>query len=468
MNKPIFLETWVKLSPKAQKRFTLFCESPYHNKNLTLHKAILFIETHSPENDAEHLKKELFNHLYTGKGYDPSKISYIFSDLTILLKIFVSIEYDQRATIQAQYEMCKILRELNMDTLYKKEWKKLGQKIEHPKYQNSTTQYYTYKYHFEAQEQQTLKSRKVYPLLPDAIFNLEAHFIAESLHFACLNAGPQSDTKVVLSQKFLDEILKKVDAGNFDDSPAVVIYYYAYQILFNKSEPYFFKLFKWLEENWNLFPLNEIEDIYLSGINFCISKINSGSRDFMKHAFDLYRSGLSHKVFMKDGYLSIYNYKNILRLGLTQKAYEWTESFLYEFKEWLPKEEQENTFNYNLAYFYFQKKEYGKTMGLLRQVKFNDVYNNIDSRRMLLQIYYELEEWSALDSHLDSFQSYVVRQKNIGYHKTANLNLIKITRLMMKNFPLSAKSKIQIKKRINNASHLAEKNWVIRLAGITI
>jgi len=83
---------------------------------------------------------------------------------------------------------------------------------------------------------------------------------------------------------------------------------------------------------------------------------------------------------------------------------------------------------------------------------------------MLLQIYYELEEWSALDSHLDSFQSYVLRQKNIGYHKIANLNLIKITRLMMKKFPLSEKSKVQIKKRIDNAVQLAEKDWVIRTA----
>jgi len=83
---------------------------------------------------------------------------------------------------------------------------------------------------------------------------------------------------------------------------------------------------------------------------------------------------------------------------------------------------------------------------------------------MLLQIYYELEEWSALDSHLDSFQSYVLRQKNIGYHKIANLNLIKITRLMMKKFPLSVKSKVQIKKRIDNAVQLAEKDWVIRTA----
>ena len=87
---------------------------------------------------------------------------------------------------------------------------------------------------------------------------------------------------------------------------------------------------------------------------------------------------------------------------------------------------------------------------------------------MLLQIYYELEEWSALDSHLDSFQSYVLRQKNIGYHKTANLNLIKITRLMMKKFPLSAKSKMQIKRRIENATHLAEKNWVVKTSGVSL
>jgi len=466
MKEAIFIDSWLKFDKKSRNRFLLFVESPYFNRNTKLIQALKYIDRHKRLDDVENFKKDLFTHLFPDTFYQDSKIRYILSDLTGLLKKFISIEFDQQQPVQAEFELTNTIRKLEMDKLFRREWNKLSNSISNPKYQNATNQFYTYKYHLEAQNLESIKSRKGYKYLPEAFFNLEAHFIAESLRLACLNAGPQAIANLSGSMDFLNSNLKRVVAGDFSDSPAVVIYYHAYQMLYNNDELAYFKLAEWLSSNWKLFPIHEIEDVYLLGINFCISKINSGGREFMKHAFDLYRSGLENKVFMKDGYLSIYNYKNILRLGLTQKAYEWAESFLHKFKEWLPKEEQENAFNYNLAYFYFDKRDYDSCMNLLRTVKFKDVFNNLDSRRMLLRIYYELEEWSALDSHLDSFQSYVVRQKNIGYHKAANLNLVKITRLMMKKFPLSEKSKEQIRKRVKNATQLAEKNWVIKTAEI--
>lgn len=424
------------------------------------------IDAHYLVSDAASLKEGLFKLLYPSEKYADRKIRYFFSDLTNLLKRFISIEYDQRLPIQTQAESLKAIEELSLDKLEQKEWIKLSKQIASPSYQDTNYLFHTYKYYLEAQERESLQSRKEYSYLHDATYHLEAHFAAESLRLACLNIGPQSKESIRSSQSLLPSILEKVSEGKFDNSPAVVVYYYAYKMLFEQDDTYYFKLVDWLIENWQLFPLKEIEDVYLLGINFCIAKINTGDRAFMKHAFDLYRQGLSNKIFLRDGYLSIHNYKNILRLGLTQKAYEWTESFLHEFKEWLPKNERENTFNYNLAYFYFSKQDYDSCMNLLRTVKFKDVFNNLDSRRMLLQIYYELEEWSVLDSHLDNFQSFVMRQKNIGYHKAANLNLVKITRFMMIKFPLTAKSKMQIEKRVKNATHLAGKNWVAKIAGL--
>lgn len=466
MQNLIFVNSFTKLGSKSRKRFQLFLESPYFNKNKSLIEAIQLMDGSNPRNDAIGLKKELFETLFPGKEYDDSKIRYILSDLTTLLKKFIALEFDQCPPIQRQYELVKQLGKLQMKKLYKQEWNKLGKSIDAPRYQNEITQYYTYQYHIEAQEQIISKSRKGYTYLEQASFNLEAHFVASTLKLACLHAGHLSKEEKGIDKELLDVMLQKVEEGKFDSIPSVKIYYYAYQMQLYNEETYYFKLSNWLDENWLLFPTHETEDIYLLGINFCISKINAGDRTFMKQAFDLYKQGLKNKVFLKDGFLSIHNYKNILRLGMTQKAYEWTESFLYEFKDWLPKEERENAFNYNLAYYYFHKEDYDNCMDLLRTVRFKDVFNNLDARRMLLRIYYEQEEWNALDSHLDSFQSFVMRQKNIGYHKSANLNLVKITRMMMKKFPLSKKSKAQVEKRIKNAEHLAEKNWVIKVAAL--
>ncbi len=467
MNQPVFIDSWLKLDKKAQKRFTLFIESPYFNTNPHLIECIKHMNAAFRKKTPSVSKEALFQKLFPNQDYEDSKIRYILSDLTSLLKKFISIELDQRNATEHKLQLVKLVSELNMEKLHKKEWNLLGKQINNAAHLHESNPLIKYKYYLEAQEQLNTKSRKAYAHLLDASYQLNVFFISERLKLACLNIGHQSGAVPHEEQTLLNAILHEVKVGKYDHSPNVMIYYYAYEMLINNNDGYYFKLSDWLVDNTNLLPTKEVEDIYLLGINFCIARINAGNRDYMKHAFDLYKSGLESKVFLKDGYLSIHNYKNILRLGLTQKAYEWTESFLHEFKEWLPKEEAENTFTYNLAYFHFQKKDYEQAMDLLREVKFKDVYNNLDSRRILLRIYYELEEWSALDSHLDSFQSYVMRQKNIGYHKVANLNLVKITRLMMKKFPLSDKSKDQIKKRIKNAEHLAEKDWVIKSAGLS-
>jgi len=460
MKEAIFIDSWRKLGKKSRKRFMFFVASPYFNKNSDLKMAIHFIEACQKLHDVASLKKDLFKHLFPLQKYSVSKVSYILSDLTSLLKKFMLIEFDSRPTIQQQLDLCKVAGNQKMEKLFNRTWNNLSRLIEKPSFQDANNQFFTYKYHLEAQELQTSKSRKGYLFLPKAIHSLEAYFVSERLRLACLAIGSHTNEK--LSHSILTTHIERVEAGNFDQSPAVIIYYYAYKMLLEKDEAFYFKFSKELEKNWSLFRLDEVEDIYLLGINFCVGKSNSGNKDFTVHAFELYRSGLSNKVFMKDGYLSIYNYKNILRLGLSIKAFEWTEAFLHEFKSFLPKEEIENTYTYNLAFFYFHKGEFDKSMELLRKVHFKDTYNNLESRRMLLRIYYELEEWSALDSHLNNFQSYVIRQKNIGYHKAANLNLVKITRLMMNKFPLSSKSKQQIKKRIQNANFLADKNWIIK------
>lgn len=49
-------------------------------------------------------------------------------------------------------------------------------------------------------------------------------------------------------------------------------------------------------------------------------------------------------------------------------------------------------------------------MQSLLQVAFKDVLNNLDARRMLLKSYFELGEYNALDSLLDSFSRYIHRQ----------------------------------------------------------
>lgn len=345
----------------------------------------------------------------------------------------------------------------------KKEWKVFSKKIQSPLYQGEQFHLQRYQYYIEQQDYLSSKSRKAYTYLDRAVFDLQAHFVAASLKLACLNVLPQTEDKYQRDPELTELLLQRVEAGLYKNSPVVMVYFYAYRMLQTEESSFYFDLVKWLNKNWYILPPAEMQDIYQMGLNFCVSVINKGDHSFIQHAFELYQSGLDNKVLLDEGVLSIHNYKNILRLGIALKAYDWVEEFMDKFKTWLPKDERENTYLYNLAYYYYRKPDYDKTMELLRQVKFTDVFNNLDARRMLLRIYFDLQEWDALDSHLDSFKSFVMRQKNLGYHRKSYLDLIKIVRLIIKKGLLDKKAKENIRNRILNSEQIVERDWLLAL-----
>ena len=100
-------------------------------------------------------------------------------------------------------------------------------------------------------------------------------------------------------------------------------------------------------------------------------------------------------------------------------------------------------------------------MNLLQQVDFKDRLHQLDARRMLLLMYYELSEFDALESLLDSFQTYIRRQKDLSYHRDNYLNLIRFIRKMLRlNLDLRA-NREDIIKEINDTKALAEKAWLL-------
>jgi len=101
-------------------------------------------------------------------------------------------------------------------------------------------------------------------------------------------------------------------------------------------------------------------------------------------------------------------------------------------------------------------------MVLLQKVDFDDVLNNLDARRMLLRIYYELGEFEALHSLLDSFKTYISRQKDVGYHKDNYLNLIRFVKKMIRYDLSDPKTRSALVDEIKNTPAFTEQSWLLK------
>jgi len=206
-----------------------------------------------------------------------------------------------------------------------------------------------------------------------------------------------------------------------------------YHIFLALSEPeevaHYFRLSQVLETNHIHFPREEARTLYNFAQNYCIRKANSGRSEFLEELFGLYRFLLQSGLILEEGYLTQWDYKNAITVGLRLNNVGWTEQFIHEYKDQISPAFRENAFNYNLSNFYFETNELGKALQLLQSVEFTDVYYNLSARSLLLKIYYQQGDTEALYALSEAFKVFLKRNKLVSqYQSKVHLNLIKLVK----------------------------------------
>jgi len=159
--------------------------------------------------------------------------------------------------------------------------------------------------------------------------------------------------------------------------------------------------------------------------------------------------------------LSPWTFKNVIRLGLNLKRYDWTEQFIQKYYKKLAPEFQEDAMHYNLADLYYRKKNYKIAQNHLQLVEYSDVFYNLDAKEMLLKIYYENNETESLFSLIASFSIYLRRNKKISMNvRDTYLNFATLLHQIVR----TTKSKIPtIINKINQTKLVANRSWLLQI-----
>ncbi|MBK8041918.1 MAG: hypothetical protein IPK21_04210 [Haliscomenobacter sp.] len=95
------------------------------------------------------------------------------------------------------------------------------------------------------------------------------------------------------------------------------------------------------------------------------------------------------------------------------------------------------------------------------QFDYDDILFNLIAKSMLIKIYYEEGEFSALDSLLESLRTYISRKKTIAYQKNIYNNLIRFTKRLVRLNPYDREQKDKLRKEIEAANPLLERKWLL-------
>ena len=457
-NNTQLLDLFKSLDKKDLRDLKKFVRSPFHNQREDVILLFDYLSKQHPFLRPKKVKNEtIFAAIYPDRDYHAADYYHLcFYLKRVLEKYFIFIEKEQEEDIL----LAKIYRRKGLENHFKNSVASAEKKLNKQPLRHADFHLQNFYLQQEKLEYSGQRSRRSSDNFQMATDELSIYFISQKLKHACHALSQKLFTNIDFEEAFLQEILKYVELKKYQDTvPAIAVYYAYYQSF--TSEKGSFETLRNLVGKYNgLFPMQEMRDIYLMPINFGIKEFNSGKKHYLREVFDLYKQGLKYGVFLDNGILSHYTYGNINSAALGLKEFVWAENFLKEYKTFLAPKNRDNVYQYNLATLYFRKPDYAKAMDFLQTVEFTDLIYNIESRRMLLKIYFSLGEEDALHSLLESFKRFIYRQKDLGYHRDSFLNLIRFAGRLLNLLPSDKKGRLKLLKEIEETKEVADKEWL--------
>ncbi|MBL7795832.1 MAG: hypothetical protein JNJ90_04940 [Saprospiraceae bacterium] len=411
--------------------------------------------------------ERLFAAAFPGAPYDNRALRHTMSYLLDVVRRYLAFSDMETSPADRHFYLCRALRRRGLDELLTNEWSRADSQMREAPERDARWHFDRYDLHQERLEARAPRERSATLDLQPLHNHLTVFYLSEMLRQACSALTHQAIGAQPYDKNLLQTVLHLAESGNWlTDHPAVALYFHLCKALLEPEQPAHFESWKTvLATNSGQFAPVELRGLHLLGINYCIRRMNSGDKAFVREAFELYRSGLEKELLAESGWLSGFTYKNIIRIGTALGEQEWVQGFFENYKTALHPRERDALYRYNLAFLYFQKQDFARAMPLLQQLDLEDRLNLLDARRMLLRSYYELGEHKALESLLTSFGAYLRRQKDLGYHLDLNLNLVRFTRKLLETRPGNKKALEKLREQIVATEQVAEKAWLLEKVG---
>jgi hypothetical protein len=449
-------------------RLYKYINSPYFNRHEAIIHLYELIKKHIFGKRTRSLEKEkVWKKIYPGEAYDDVRFRKLASDLLKLVEGFMAQKvYEENPLHKAAY-LIEAVGKHKMDRLFSTA-EKTARRLSGQQLQRSAS-FYFYQYQIE---------RNIYELVTHASYqrdqktnlekvlnNLDWFYLAEKLKYLCSIQSQQTVIAHEYKLLFIDEIIEHIEKYKeaYENIPLISIYYQIYLTQTDmENEAHYFKLIELIDRYITDFPPAEGNYIFNYTLNYSIRKVNRGKREFLREYHEVFKSSLKGEFLLDDGRLSPWHFRNGIGVALRLGEYDWVEYFIQTYSEMLPPNLRENAVSFNTATLRFYQKKYDKVIELLREIEYDDLTYNLNSKTMLLLTYYEIDEYDPLEALLESFRAYLNRHKSTipDNRRKSFMDLIRFTRKLIRIIPGDKTALDKLKKEVDETKGIASEKWL--------
>lgn len=451
-----------------------FVHSPFFNKHPRVTRLFeLLIAGAAPRGAGELNRERIFAELFPGEPFHEQRFKDLLSLCMKTLRSFWThfrLRQDEVATGMALVEEMR-------DRDQENEFEKACRQVEKVLQKSNEKMHIIRMKELALQESKinylsTRHSRKVEDSLQVLSDQLDTYYLMAKLKYGVEMANRQN----VLGQQFalglLEPVLDHLKAhpGLLERNSDLRLYFLIYTFVREEDPAAFARFLAEVPVEGQRFSQIERRELYTYAMNFCIQQFNKGKRHYLQTLLQLYQLALGDDTLLEEGWLSHWNYKNIVSAGLKAGDFTWTAEFIEGYKPRVRPDERENAYTYNLASLHFAQHNYSEALRLLQHVEFQDVFYHLGAKVMLLKSFYELREDEALANLCDSFRLYLKRNKTLSqYHYTVNYNLVTFTRRLaelrrrLELIPASEGQKklVRLRDKIHESEQVAQLSWLL-------
>ncbi|TXF90596.1 hypothetical protein FUA23_05745 [Neolewinella aurantiaca] len=465
VEKNPLISIYQSLDKADVRRLGKWLDSPAHNKREDVRALHAYLSGGGDRlfKTSSLGKMRIWKRIFPGETYNDARLRQTFHWALKATESFLAWENWQNDPMNQQLGLAKELRRRNISGSAGRSLRKAEQLQEKTLVRNEA--YYRNQYELELEREE---HRTYYQLLDKPRFQqisdtLDITYLIEKLKASGNMLFHQRVYRTEYSVRFLDEVISYVEQLDLEDYPVLAIHYYGYRGLVEDdvSGTTISLLRDAVEKHGNLLSRVDLRYVILMAINLCISNMNQGREPYIRESFEWYRLGFSRQVITQDNLLTRATYLNVITIGLRLQEYDWIRRFIDSHTKQLEDDIRENTESFARARLAYEQKDYDTGMPLLAQVDFKHPVYNIMAKTLQLKIYYEIDEYDAMDSQLDSMTTYLRRKTLSDLHKDNFGNIVRFVRRMSRLKPGDRKKKAELREQIENASPLTEKKWLL-------
>lgn len=407
-------------------------------------------------------KEQTFTHVYPDAVFEVQKMRLVMSYLQQLAERFLAYQEWQNTPGAYETDLVRAVRHRGLEGHFAEALKTAKHTLERQPLRNSEYYGRLGLVLWEEARFESVREPSAVRYLEQLSDNADLTWLTQKLRYLCLLRAQQIVYKSDHALRFRAEAEAMLQHHDLLQTPAVAVWYYCLKMLEEPESTDYFSRFKQplLAED-QLFDTDEIRDLHLFAVNYCIRRANEGQRSFFNDIMDFYKDGLRKGYLLDHGVLSRFTYHNIVAAGLQTREFDWVEDFISRYKNTLERTHRDSSYSFNLARLEFTRKRYDVVLPLLQNSNYYDPLLSLSAKAMSLKIYYETAEYDLLHSHLEAMKNYIRRKPTLGYHRTYYLNLVKYTQKMAALNWSDKKEVERLRQKVATETALTEREWLL-------